>query len=108
MRRQLLPLTQLQLWSQLFSTLFFNAKVVSSTQTLDGVDKGAGLVATKAMKSDETDRVLLVVPNDLVLSKERVNQLAKTDVYLREVLSSLGESMQVGCRFYIVPSLVLV
>lgn len=59
----------------------------------DGTDKGGGLVATVDHGSGE---VLLAVPMELLLSKERVEQCAKEDKNLRELIEAVPSLFQVG------------
>lgn len=97
MRRSLLPIEQLTAWSTLNGANLFNAAIAPKIVGRDGIDHGAGLVATRSVRSeDATDREFLSVPADLILSKERVEQLSKTDPFLREVLAAVGELAQVG------------
>ncbi|KAJ5283371.1 hypothetical protein N7505_001351 [Penicillium chrysogenum] len=59
-----------------------------------GGDKGSALIATEAQMSSENDakpKILLQVPSELVLSLETVQNHAKTDRYLRDVLENIGD-----------------
>lgn len=74
---------------------------VSFDRVVPGVseDKGAALLAKDDLTASDGDDgpiVLLTVPQELILSWERVWQHAKIDKDLREVLESLGESARVG------------
>jgi len=74
---------------------------VSFDRVVPGVseNKGAALLAKDDLTASNDDgepTVLLTVPQELILSWERVGQHAKIDKDLREVLESLGESARVG------------
>lgn len=94
MKNTSLPLGQLETWSKLNNIVLHNVKVTSQVVTQDGSDKGGGLFATADHAASD---VLLSVPSDLVLSKEQVEQCAKTDARLKEVLDAVGAFGQVGC-----------
>jgi len=97
MRRQCLPIEQLQAWSRLNGIQLHTAAITSSIR--DGtLDKGAGLIATNDISADDAGQfTLLSVPSDLILSRERVEAYAKTDKDLRDVLIAVGELARVGC-----------
>ena len=99
MRRDLLPVRELSVWCRLNGASLVNAVVVEETKVDGGASKGAGLVARRAARGDDTfDSVLMAVPSDLILSKERVEQMAKYDTHLREVLHVVGSFAEVGLR----------
>ena len=60
--------------------------------------RGGALLATRDLDLPGADGAepLMVVPNDLIMSLERVQQHAKVDQDFREVLESLGEFGRVG------------
>lgn len=90
MRSEKLPISTLPVWAEL------NNVTSSSIQVAPIVDgKGLGLISSaEILKGNE---VLVTVPQDLVLSLERVWVLAKSDTHLREVLESVGEYSRVAC-----------
>ena len=99
MRRDLLPVTQLPAWCLLNGPSLVNAAVVDDMKSNGGASKGAGLVALRAALGDGThNSVLMTVPSDLILSKERVEQMAKYDTHLREVLHAVETFAEVGIR----------
>lgn len=54
--------------------------------------RGGALLAKEALDANaDSSRTLLKVPKDLILSLERVQEQAKVDKDLREVLESLGD-----------------
>ncbi|RMZ80013.1 hypothetical protein DV738_g3079, partial [Chaetothyriales sp. CBS 135597] len=85
MRYPWLPLDQLSTWAVFNNVELRGAVVTSSMKNELGHDKGGGLVATE---KHESGGVLLVVPRDLVLSAEGIEQLAKADQRLRELLDA--------------------
>ncbi|RMD44595.1 hypothetical protein DV735_g494, partial [Chaetothyriales sp. CBS 134920] len=86
-----LPLDQLSTWAVFNNVQLRGAAVTSSIKNELGNDKGGGLVATEKHESGD---VLLVVPRDLVLSVEGIEQLAKADHRLRELLDATAALTQ--------------
>lgn len=67
---------------------------VTFNRTVPGVVAGRGgaLLAKESLDADkDASPVLMTVPQDLILSLERVNEHAKVDKDFREVLESLGD-----------------
>ena len=108
MRRECLPIEQLQAWSLLNDVKLANAAVAANITGKDGTNKGAGLVATEAIPRQAFESLLLTVPADLIVSKNRVEQVARTDKYLREILIATGEWAQVGKRTLLRPDADLI
>lgn len=88
-----IPTEALQQWAQLNDVQQNGVKVCSNIITPTGIGKGGGLLSTKQHSAES---VLLVVPRDLVLTKETVQQCAKTDKHLRTLLEALNDFIQVG------------
>ena len=80
------PISQLEQWAALNNASFHNIHPASA-----GEHRGSGLIATKDLSSSTQDGPLLTVPRDLVLSKETVELLAKSDRDLRALLDALGD-----------------
>jgi hypothetical protein len=92
-----LPIEELHTWAQFNGVAFNNIAIAKNIASKDGVDKGAGLVATTGFSdSGASQQVLLTVPADLVLSKETVHLCAKADLQLNEVLVAVGSFAEVG------------
>ncbi|KAH0565019.1 hypothetical protein GP486_001589 [Trichoglossum hirsutum] len=92
MKRQHLPLAALQAWSKLNNIEFHGVDV----QHIGGhpVDKGAAVIASRDVRSGEggsPGMTLMRVPQELVLSAEKVAEWAKVDGCLREVLEAVGD-----------------
>ncbi|KAG9236231.1 hypothetical protein BJ875DRAFT_237772 [Amylocarpus encephaloides] len=87
MHRQTLPLAALSVWSKLNDVSFFDV----NTQDL-GDAKGTALVTRRKLNSKETFEkpTLMIVPHDLILSAELVDECAKVDHHLRELLDVVG------------------
>jgi len=101
MRRQYLPIEQLQAWSRLNGIRLYTAAITSSIRN-GTLGKGAGLIATNDISADDAEQfTLLSVPSDLILSLERVEACAKTDKDLRDVLIAVGELARVGCCVFV-------
>lgn len=87
MQIQHLPISALPAWSKLNAVDFLDIHV----QDL-GPSKGFGVVTSRALSSKATFDVptLLVVPSELVLSKEAVEEWSKVDGHLKELLGVAG------------------
>ena len=75
---------------------------ISFDRVVPGIaeDKGGALLAKEDLDTDDNEsRALLSVPRDLILSLERVQQHAKVDKDLREVLETLGDFGRVCLTF---------
>ena len=86
---------QLSSWATLNNVELRGIKVESDMVDEDGITKGGGLLATAEHSDSEP---VLVVPHDLIISKQQVIDCARTDVRLRELLEALSNSelIQVG------------
>ncbi|KAH7356897.1 hypothetical protein BKA65DRAFT_580014 [Rhexocercosporidium sp. MPI-PUGE-AT-0058] len=82
-----LPITALPAWSKLNDVGFLDIHVSDL-----GSSKGFGLVTSRALNSKEVFDVptLMVVPGELVLSAEAVEEWGKVDGHFREVLGRVG------------------
>ena len=99
MRRQCLPIEQLQAWAKVNSVKFHNTKIERILGSDPEEDRGSGLVATGDFEAQQNfETLLLSVPQELVLSRELVEQFAKYDRHLRDVLEALGAFGRVGTR----------
>jgi hypothetical protein len=86
-----LPITSLPQWADLNGATFHSVK----PSPISG--RGSGLIATCDLDGDDEEQVpLLTVPRELVLSKEAVELLAKSDRDLRALLEALGDFVQVS------------
>jgi hypothetical protein len=87
MRRSQLPITALPAWSKLNDASFIDIGV----QDL-GDAKGYGLGTERALSSKDTFDVptLLIVPHDLILSAEFIEEHAKVDQHFRQLLDVAG------------------
>lgn len=101
MKRECLPIESLPVWLRL-NGVSFNGVVVQRLESDElGMDKGFGLVATEEKTSSDDDTalaILIQVPLDLVLSMESVQNYAKSDHSLREVLDAVGDFGTVCAR----------
>lgn len=81
-----LPITALPAWSKLNDVKFLDIEVQ------DLKTKGFGLITCRALSSEDASDVttLMTVPRDLVLSSEAVDEYAKVDAHLRELLDAAG------------------
>ncbi|KAI9709295.1 MAG: hypothetical protein M1820_003415 [Bogoriella megaspora] len=87
-----LPTSALPAWSTLNNIEYDGVKV----KHLPGFeDRGSALVAQRSLVGGE-EQPLITVPRDMVLSLELVNEHAKSDEDLRNVLACLGEFGRVG------------
>lgn len=87
MRREQLPITALPAWCKLNDVSFLDVSI----QELG--TKGYGIAAEKALSSEkETFDIpaLLLVPKDLILSREFIDEHAKVDQHFRQLLEATG------------------
>ncbi|KAI5293624.1 hypothetical protein KEM52_005375 [Ascosphaera acerosa] len=91
-QRDLRDVAELQDWAALAQTTFNGIKVVRDHAVQDG--KGSAVLASEDVPSPDGSRVLMKVPRDLVLSRDRVREYAKSDATLKEILDCLGEDAQ--------------
>ena len=95
MRHASLGVDNLRAWSHLNDVKFFDASVEARILGEDGSNKGGGLLANAEHGPGQP---FLAVPLELVLSKERVEQCAKSDGHLKELIDAAPSLFQVGCR----------
>ena len=88
-----LPIGQLGAWASINGLELFGAEVKTQIIDDDANDKGGGLLARSQHASSET---LLKIPADLVLSRTQVEDCAKVDGRLRELLGALPTLTEVG------------
>ncbi|KIW39820.1 hypothetical protein, variant 2 [Exophiala oligosperma] len=92
MRQISLPLEHLAKWSQFNGVQLFDVAIDPHIiEEKTGVDKGGGLLAQADHAETEP---LLVVPLDLVLSKDAVSEAAKADQNLRELIEAASSLFQ--------------
>ncbi|KAL2004113.1 hypothetical protein VTN02DRAFT_6577 [Thermoascus thermophilus] len=96
MKRQFLPIEALPAWAKL-NGITFNGVAFQRFRSEDGTDKGSGVVATESKfggdpeNEDTKPEYLITVPRDMVLSLGLVENYAKSDRYLKEVLDAVGD-----------------
>lgn len=95
MKYESLPLSRLQDWAELNNVEFRKSTVSGQIVTEDGLEKGGGLIATSDHEEGDT---LLRVPENLILNRVRIDEYAKSDHHLREVLHAVGVFAQVGYK----------
>jgi hypothetical protein len=86
-----LPTSALRPWAE-FNGVTFNA--IRCGEIPGQQNRGSGVIASRALKGGN-ELPLMVIPRDLVLSLDRVEQQAKADRYLRELLEALGDYSRV-------------
>jgi len=87
MRRAELSISDLPAWCKLNDVTFFHIDIT------DLGTKGYGLSTKRALPSPEQSLntpSLLIIPNDLVLSREAVTEYIKVDQHLRQLLEVAG------------------
>jgi hypothetical protein len=90
MKRASLPVDFLSTWAKFNGVLYNNVAVWTVTTGTE--NRGAGVVALESRYCAEGEAVnLMVVPKGLVLSLGLVEDHAKSDKHLREVLEAVGE-----------------
>ncbi|CAG8286530.1 unnamed protein product [Penicillium salamii] len=94
MKREYLPIETLPAWQHLNGVVLTGVSFQKLGFDEHGADKGSGIVATEPKSSSENDpkpEILLQIPGDLVLSLETVQNYAKSDRDLRDVLEPMGD-----------------
>lgn len=94
MRREYLPIETLPAWQRLNGVVATGVEFQKLGFGEHGADKGSAIIATEAKSSSENDlkpEILLRIPNNLVLSLETVQNHAKSDHHLRDVLGAVGD-----------------
>jgi hypothetical protein len=103
MKYNSLPIADLQTWARFNGVSFNNVAVADHITSKDGVDKGAGLLATAGFSErGALQEILLTVPADLVLSEEAVRLCAKADLHLKEIFNAVGKFAEVGVPSFLV------
>lgn len=90
MQRKFLPIEALPAWAELNNVEFHGVKISSLPDS-----KGSRVVATA--EHTEEGAILMRIPQELVLSLEKVWIYAKSDHHLREVLEATGDYARVLC-----------
>ncbi|KAK4934586.1 hypothetical protein LTR10_024189 [Elasticomyces elasticus] len=91
MRQTSLPLENLQAWSRFNNVRLFDVAVEAHIIADNGDDHGGGLLS----KAEHTEaQPLVAVPIELVLSKERVEEAAKVDKSLKELIEAVPTLVQ--------------
>ncbi|KUJ18403.1 SET domain-containing protein [Mollisia scopiformis] len=87
MQRLQLPINALPAWAKLNDVNFLDISVHDL-----GSEKGYGLVTSRALSSEDVFDVptLLIVPHDLILSAEAVEEHAKVDAHFKQLLEVFG------------------
>lgn len=89
-----LPVQDLQSWAFLNNVQLHGVTIKSHIVDQDGNERGGGIVATTDHGPSD---VLMTIPNDLILNRAAVENAARSDKYLREVLSAFEEPfLEVG------------
>lgn len=104
MRREYLPIEALPVWQRLNGIVATGIEFQKLGFGEHGADKGSAIVATEAKSSSDNDlkpEILLRIPNTLVLSLEAVQNHAKSDHHLRDVLGAVGDFGRVRGSVYL-------
>ena len=101
MRQASLPLQSLQTWSHFNDVRLSEASIESRMIGEDGNDKGGGLLANAEHGPGQP---FVAVPLELFLSKERVEQCAKADQHLKELIEAAASLAQVGSGSSLFPA----
>jgi hypothetical protein len=97
MRRSQLPITALPAWSKLNDASFIDIRV----RDLGGT-KGYGLATERVLGSKDTFDVptLLIIPHDLILSAEAIEEHAKIDQHFKQLLEAAGGKVRFIPSYY--------
>lgn len=99
MKRESTSLASLPAWAKLNGITLHGVAFQHLHSEDDGSDKGAAVVAAEEKISDDARNdnpsaqaeILMRIPMDAILSLEGVNNYAKSDRYLRDVLEAVGD-----------------
>jgi hypothetical protein len=96
MKRQYLPIEALPAWTRL-NDITLHGVAVEHFRSTDGTDKGSAVIAKEEKyngdpaSEESRPEILIKVPPDMVLSLPLVDNYAKSDRYLRQVLEAVGD-----------------
>lgn len=88
MQRKFLPIEALPAWAELNNVEFHGVRICSLPDS-----KGSRVVATA--EHAEEGAILMRIPQELVLTPEKVWTYAKSNHHLREVLEATGDYARV-------------
>lgn len=98
-----LPIDTLPTWAA-FNNVLFHRIIVGPQKGRE--DRGSTVVARQSLRGGD-DGPLMTVPKDLILSQERVQEHAKSDIDFRNILEGLDEFGRVGAALCFLSPLVL-
>jgi hypothetical protein len=81
------PIDDLPIWAK-FNGVKFNSINIGPMPGLE--DRGSTVIAVRDLKGGEEDP-LMIVPKDLIISRQTIDIIAKADHHLKEVLEAAGE-----------------
>jgi hypothetical protein len=81
------PIHVLPAWAT-FNGVKFNGVKVGPLP--DHEDRGSTVIATEKLRANDAEP-MLVVPKELVISRQSIQLIAKSDHHLRELLEALGD-----------------
>lgn len=81
------PIETLPTWAT-FHGVSFNGITVGPLPGFE--DRGSTVIADRELEGGKTEP-LLVVPKELIISRQTIELLAKSDHHLREVLDAVGD-----------------
>jgi hypothetical protein len=81
------PIESLPTWST-FHGVAFNGVKVGPLPGLE--ERGSTVIADRELQGGKVEP-LLVVPKELIISRQNIELLAKSDRHLRELLEALGD-----------------
>lgn len=98
------PIDALPLWAE-FHGVRFNGIKVGSIPGLE--DRGSTVIADRDLAGGKEDP-LMVVPKDLIISRQNIEIIAKADHHLKEVLDAVGDFGRVSYQLCQQPVPVLI
>jgi len=106
MQRAQLPITALPAWAKLNDVSFIDISIQDLQST-----KGYGLATNRALpvssdlkspsNDDDVPINLLIIPHDLILSTEAIEEHGKVDHHFRELLDVAGGNVCVISHFFL-------
>jgi hypothetical protein len=83
-----LPLEALPDWARLHDVSYHDVNFETTEH------KGAGLVATTGFSESQSDKDLLRIPRELILSQDAVDEYSKVDHNFKELLDLAGRQVR--------------
>ena len=89
------PIEDLPVWAK-FNGVKFNGIKIGPMPGLE--DRGSTVIAARDLKGGDEDH-LMIVPRDLIISRQNIDIIANADHHLKAVLDATGDFGRVRVQF---------